>query len=216
MTLRQERVNRAGIRHERSVGLKRLPYTDLEPLVRDHLSVDEDEGTKRLTRRLRVARRRGYLTQGELVAVCRWKSARAIRYIEANSPHRVRAATFAALSARNEQARLESLLALQGVSVPMASAVLTLVDPRRYGVIDIRVWQLLHAMGAVTQNRRGQRFSIQNWLQFLTVLRGLSSKLRVAARDVERTLFDAHKAHQERTLYEPLPLNPPEGPCTAR
>ena len=170
--------------------------------MREHLSVSEDAGTARLSQKLQRAKRRGYLTSGELEAVCRWKSARAIRYIRANSHHRVRSVTQSALATRNEAARLLALLQLQGVSVPMASALLTLVDPRRYGVIDIRVWQLLHTVGAVSENRRGVGFSLDQWLQFLAVLRGLSSKLGVTARDVERTLFDVHKAHQEKTLYE--------------
>ena len=183
------------------MALKPLPHLDLELLVRDNLSLVEDEGTTALSRKLQLAKRRGYLTRGELETVCRWKSARAIRYIRANSHHRVRAATRAALATRSEAARLLALLELQGVSVPMASALLTLVDPRRYGVIDIRVWQILHAVGAVSENRRGVGFSLDQWLQFLAVLRRLSSKLGVTARDVERTLFDVHKVHQHKTLY---------------
>ena len=97
---------------------------------------------------------------------------------------------------------MEALLQLQGVSVPMASALLTLLDPKRYGVIDIRVWQLLHAIGAVGENPRGAQFSLKNWLQFLVILRHHASRLRVTARDIERTLFDAHRAHQQGTLYE--------------
>jgi hypothetical protein len=42
----------------------------------------------------------------------------------------------------------------KGVSVPMASALLTLLDPKRYGVIDIRVWQLLHRMGTSEEGYR--------------------------------------------------------------
>lgn len=172
---------------------------NLESLVRNHLSATEDEATDALTRRLRVVRRRRYLTQSELEAVCRWKSARAIVHIRANDHHRVRRATSAAFAARNEQARLESLLLLEGVSVPMASAVLTLVDPKRYGVIDIRVWQLLHEAGAVTDNPRGVGFSVKNWLAFLATLRPLSRRLGVTVRDVERTLFEVHRARQEGT-----------------
>ena|SRR2546427_12023878 len=46
---------------------------------------------------------------------------------------------------------LALLVGLKGVRVPMASAILTLIDPRRYGVIDIRVWQLLYAIKSVQQ-----------------------------------------------------------------
>jgi thermostable 8-oxoguanine DNA glycosylase len=184
------------------MGLRRLRGKALEPLVRKHLPAREDEETAELCRRLRAARRRGYLTVGELVAACRWKSPRPIRYIRANSHHRVRAATCAALATRSEALRLEALLRLDGVSVPTASAVLMLLDPKRYGVIDIRVWQLLHAVGAVTENRKGSHFSTGQWLQFLSILRHLSSRLGVTAREVELTLWSVHKARQEGRLYE--------------
>jgi hypothetical protein len=184
------------------VGLTRLPYRSLERLIAAHLSLEEDQDTALLSKKLRAAKRRGHLTVGELEAVCRWKSARAIRHIRANSRRRVQVATRAALATRSEERRLTALLQLAGVSIPMASALLTLVDPRRYGVIDIRVWQLLHAMGAVSDKPRGVAFSPRHWLQFLAILRRHSSRLRVGARDIERALFDAHRIHQERTLYE--------------
>jgi hypothetical protein len=188
------------------LSLKRFRYTTLEPLVQRHLSVQEDEDTALLCKRLRAARRRGYLTRGEFVEACRWKSARAIHHVRSNTHHRVRAATGAVLATRNEAARIEALLGLKGVSVPMASAVLMFLDPSRYGVIDIRVWQLLHAAGAVSENAKGTHFSVSQWLQFLGILRHLSSRLGVRARDIERTLFNVHKARQEGTLYEPRQL----------
>ena len=184
------------------MALKRRRYGSLSSLVRRHLSAKEDEGTTLLSRKLRAARVRGYLTRGELAAVCRWKSSRAIQHIRANTHHRVRAATATAMAASSETRRLEALLQLRGVSVPMASAVLMLLYPRRYGVIDIRVWQLLYGVGAVTANAKGTGFSLDNWLQFLSIVRRLSSRMHVSARAIERTLFDVHKANQENRLYE--------------
>ena len=108
-----------------------------------------------LIRRLRVARKRGYVTPAELEAVCYWKSPRAIQYIRSNSPAQVGATTRSALATRSERRRLEALRQLKGVSVPMASALLMLLNPKRYGVIDIRVWQLLHKIGTVSKKRRG-------------------------------------------------------------
>ena len=169
--------------------------------VRRHLSAREDDGTRALSRRLSAARRRGYLTKGELIAACRWKSPRSAPHVRANNHHRVRAATAAALSTRDEAARLEALVQLRGVSVPTASAVLTLIDPRRYGVIDIRVWQLLHRAGRVTGRRHGVGLTTRDWLQFLAVIRALARKLRVGVRTVELTLFEMHRARQRGRLY---------------
>jgi hypothetical protein len=71
-----------------------------------------------------------------------------------------------------------------------------LCDPRRYGVIDIRVWQLLHAVGAVAKKSSGIGLNFNNWYQFLMIIRYFSKKFGVTARNVERTLFLAHKQYQ--------------------
>ena len=131
----------------------------------------------------------------------RWKSPRAIGYILKNRSEAIRKATRAAFSTRNERKKLTSLTALSGVSVPMASAILTLTHPGRYGVIDIRVWQLLHAMESVATNPGGAGFDFAEWDQFLTILRYFAGKYGVQARDIERTLFNVHLLYQKGSLY---------------
>jgi hypothetical protein len=121
------------------VPLRELPYNTLEPLIRDYLPNEEHEETAALIKRLAPARRRRFLTPEELELICRWKSARAIQHIRANTSRQIRLATAAALNTRSEMQRLDALTALRGVSIPMASAILMLLNPKRYGVIDIRV-----------------------------------------------------------------------------
>ncbi|MGQ0548134.1 MAG: hypothetical protein ACT4PY_00475 [Armatimonadota bacterium] len=183
------------------MALKRIPYQKTSRLIKACLSTEEDEETVDLIRRLRPARARGYLTRGELEAVCFWKSARAIHYIRSNSRSRIRTATRRALATTSERRRLEELTVLRGVSVPMASSILMLVDPRRYGVIDIRVWQLLYAIGAVTKKPAGVGFSFDNWMQFLRILRYFARRFNVKARDIERALFCVHRKYQKGRLY---------------
>lgn len=183
------------------MALKTLPYASLRPLVRRHLHVDEEPATVDLLRALRAARDRGYLTPSELEGVCRWKSPRALQLIKSNSAYRVRSATKRALATKSERDRLAALQDLRGVSVPMASAILMLLHPKRYGVIDIRVWQLLHKIGTVTKNPKGVGFSFANWYQFLMIIRYFANEFGVTARDVERALFVAHKKYQKGRLY---------------
>ena len=184
------------------MALKTLPYASLRPLVRRHLHIEEEPATVDLLRDLRPARRRGYLTPTELEGICRWKSPRALQLIRSNSPNQVRSATKRALATKSEQERLAALRELRGVSVPMASAILMLLNPKRYGVIDIRVWQLLHKIGTVTKNPKGIGFSFANWYQFLMVIRYFAREFGVTARDVERALFVAHKKYQKGRLYK--------------
>jgi thermostable 8-oxoguanine DNA glycosylase len=178
-----------------------IPYRKASALIKRHLSTDEDPDTVELIRQMRPARARRCLTRPELEAVCGWKSARAIRHIKGNSNAAVRRATRRAFRTRSERHRLEELLNLKGVSVPMASAILMLLWPERYGVIDIRVWQLLHRVGAVTKKPKGVGFNFNNWFQFLMIIRHFSKKFGVSARNMERTLFIAHKHYQTGNLY---------------
>ena len=169
------------------MALKKLPYRQLRVLLTRYLSTDEDAETATLISELRQTRVRGYLTRRDLEKICRWKAVRAIGLIKRNNGARVRTATRRALATKSERRRIEALMTLDGVSVPMASAILTLLQPRRYGVIDIRVWQLLYAMGAVTNKSSGVGLNFNNWYQFLMIIRYFAKKLGVGARDIERS-----------------------------
>ncbi len=182
--------------------LKKIPFKNLNALIRACMSEKESELTNTLVRELRPVRQRKFLTKNELIKICKWKSARAIWHIKNNTPAEVRKITGDALTTRNEKKRIELLTLLQGVSVPMASAILMLTNPKRYGVIDIRVWQLLYEMKAVKTNPGGKSFNSEQWCEFLEILRKYAKKYNVTARVIERTLFAAHKDNQKGNLYE--------------
>lgn len=172
-------------------------------LLRRELVREEDAATAALMARGRDARRRGFISRGEFLAMCRWKSPRALHHYRRNPAARVREASRRALSARSERRRIEYLLALDGVSVPVASAILTLLDPRRYGVLDIRAWQMLYALRGVEANPAGRGFSVEQWLGYLQALRAHARRLGASARAVEYTLFLCHRKRQRGRLYDP-------------
>lgn len=166
-----------------------------------HPIADEEEDTEALICRLRPAKSRGYLTRGEFLAVCNCKSPRARRHFERNSHHSIRRATQVAFCTRSERVRFDALTVLAGISTPMASAILTLTDPRRYGVIDIRVWQMLLRLGSVLTRPSGIGFQFNHWQLLLTILRSHASRLAVDVRAIERTLFFHHRSHSRGPLY---------------
>ncbi|HET7876430.1 MAG TPA: hypothetical protein VFN71_13000 [Methylomirabilota bacterium] len=152
--------------------------------------------------RLRPSRRRGWLTRPEFIEMCRWKSPRALPRYRLNPAAAVRRVTRAVLASRSERRRLALLTALSGVNVPVASAILTLLEPRRYGVLDIRAWQLLHAFGVVASRPDGRGFTFVHWRQYLDVLRAEARALGISTRAVEFTLFCAHQKFQSGRLYD--------------
>jgi hypothetical protein len=184
------------------VALNKLPYKRLQQLIGVHLSTKESPSTQQAIDELSSSRKRGYLTKADLLKICRWKSARAIRQIRRNRADRIRRVTGEAFTTRSERKKLSLLTSLYGVGIPMASAILTLTRPARYGVIDIRVWQLLHTMGSVTSNKKGQAFDFDEWCLYLEILRHYAKSYNVGARDIERTLFMVHGRYQRGTLYD--------------
>jgi hypothetical protein len=201
----------AGAQGFAGLPIRRPPYRTLAHLLARELHIAEDPGTLALIRTLRSARRRGALGRDEFLAMCRWKSPRATRHYALNSAAEVRRALAAALRARRERSRIEALMALRGVSVPVASAILTLLDPRRYGVLDIRVWQLLYAMNAVGWRPSGRGFTPADWEHYLLALRRQATRLDVPVRAVEYSLFRCHRRLQHGRLYDAVVASAREG-----
>ena len=182
--------------------LRAVPYRSLRALLRRELLTEEHAGTADLTRRLAHVKAAGRFTRAEFLAMCRWKSPRSRRHYERNTAATIRRVSRAALATRNERERMILLIALPGVSVATASAILTLIDPGRYGVLDVRCWQLLFRIRSVAGNARGRAFTVSQWEQYLERLRGHARALGVSARMIEYTLFHCHRKLQRGRLYD--------------
>lgn len=183
------------------MGITRLRYRSLGDLLAHVSIVEEDPQTSKIIERLEHVKSDRELSRGEFLDICCWKSPRSIRQCERNSAKAVKRTSQQAFRTRSEKQKLMLLTGLHGVSVPTASAILTLTNPKRYGVIDIRVWQLLYRLGSVTQNPGGQGFTFNHWFHYLQILRHHAKRLKVPVRLVELTLFEFHQDHQAGTLY---------------
>lgn len=131
-----------------------------------------------------------------------WKSPRPKQRYLGNSEEKIISISKKVLATKFEKRKIELLTSLDGVSIPTASAILTLVDPQNYGVIDIRVWQVLYLYGSVKDRPNGTNFDFNNWYNYLMKLRYYAKKFNVSTRDIERTIFLHHKKIQDRNLYK--------------
>ena len=183
------------------MGLRRVPYPSVAALLRRELLSGEGPETAALIAELRRVRRRGWFSRAEFLRMARWKTPRSIRHCERNRAAAIRRVSRAVFATRSERRRMQLLTGLGGVSVPTASAILTLVDPRRYGVLDIRAWQLLFGLGTVGRRPAGRGFALRDWLEYLGELRRHARRLGVPARAVEYTLFLCHRKFQKGRLY---------------
>lgn len=91
-----------------------------------------------------AAIRNGDYTLGNVEAIVRWKSERAVHYLIGNSSASIRRALeVAAAPEASTREAVAALLGLHGVDVPVASAILTAIFPERYTVMDCRVLEAL-------------------------------------------------------------------------
>jgi len=143
-------------------------------------------------RRLRREREPLYLTADELEQILRWKLGsqygRQRERRRANTDAVIRTVTGAALSVSHPdeeyelELRVGLLCALRGVSVPVASAVLALVLPEKYAVIDFRGWRQVFGV-----ERRG--FSIADYKRYLARLRPLADELGWTIQEVDLAIW---------------------------
>lgn len=178
------------------------------PAGREHTHVKsnqvhvEDSATLELIARfetLRQRRRRFHLTRSELLEVARWKLegqyGRAERHFGRLTPPVVRTVTAAAFAIDGPEDDLETelraslLTLLPGVGLPIASAVLTLVEPNRYAVIDFRAWRALFGSDRTS-------FGVADYRSFMAALRKQAAIERTTPRAVELRLW-----HEDRDRH---------------
>ena len=166
-------------------------YANIQELLRDNLVRDEGEKTKGLIDELCRVKSRGYFTRDEFLKMCEWKDPRHRRraYWQKNSLE-VEKISKMVFATTDENGRIVLLDSLKGVGVPMASAILMLTDPHVYGVIDWRVWKVLHLYGEVNYSPEGTNLSGRHWRDYLPRLRRWANELNVDARAIERSLFE--------------------------
>ena len=78
------------------------------------------------------------------------------------------------------------------MGLPIASAVLTLVEPDRYAVIDFRAWRALFGSDRAS-------FGVADYRAFMSALRERSVRERTTPRDVELRLWHEDKEARGRS-----------------
>jgi thermostable 8-oxoguanine DNA glycosylase len=132
-----------------------------------------------------AARERGHYTPDEFRLICEWKTARSKGRVAANRDSVVVASTQRALAATDETARMEALLALEGVGVPTASALLFFAYPTDYPILDYRA---LESLGQPTNRTT---YSVKYWLGYLEACRSFAAEAQVPIRTLDKALWQA-------------------------
>ncbi len=174
-------------------------YDNLNDLIKNNLDTPETVRACNLIEELKDVTTKGFLTKKQFYDVAMWKSPRPKKRYLSNPEEMIIEISRDILSTNSEEAKIKLLTSLKGVSIAVASAVLTIIDPKNYGIIDIRVWQLLYLYGEVKTKPNGQGFNLDDWKTYLSILRKYASNFNV--RDVERIFFFHHREIQVGKLY---------------
>ena len=139
----------------------------------------------------RLLKKQGYLRQKELVRIGMWKSKRPKRHYESeeNDDLTVKEITAFSFRTKSEKARIESLLALKGISWPVASAILHFAFPSKYPIWDFRV---LWSLGWT------EHYNFNLWQKYCSKIRKISGKYKLPIRTVEKALWKYSKEQQNR------------------
>jgi hypothetical protein len=160
---------------EHSLHLQFAP-TQTEGLARRY----SDDESKALEAGQRIAH--GYHTRANLEIIFDWKTGgRGKSRLLGNTDSEIKDALRLAISARTERAAIAVLRGLDGVDVPVASAIMTAIKPKLYTVIDIRA---LQSLGTRTTCR-----SIDFYVAYLKYCRDLASQYKVKLRTLDRALW---------------------------
>jgi hypothetical protein len=137
-----------------------------------------------------TARKRGWYTRDEFLAVMCWKTARTQSRCAMNTEAAVRSATRRALSTEDVHERMNSLLLLHGVAFPTASVLLHLAHRDPYPILDFRaLWSLgIDAPPAA--------YSLEFWGAYTRECRSLSEKAGVSMRTLDRALWQYSKERE--------------------
>jgi hypothetical protein len=129
-----------------------------------------------------VAIRAGDGSRSNIETIFKWKAkGRRISRLRKNSDGNLADALTLAVAAKTERAATSVLCGLQGVDVPVASAILTVIEPERYAVIDFRA---LEALGRASRDR-----TVNFYIGYLNARRQVAKANHVSLRDLDRALW---------------------------
>jgi hypothetical protein len=132
---------------------------------------------------------RGYLTRGEFLRLCAWKSPRSRPRCRENPERHVVTLTRAAFASPDEATKVELLRLLRGVEWPTASAILHFGDAAPYPILDYRAAWSVGVSGP-------PRYTLEFWLAYVDFTRALADRSGLSIRTVDRALWQYAKERQ--------------------
>lgn len=139
----------------------------------------------------------GYLEKEQFMRICLWKSRRAKKRYDSNDATLVKKITQEAFAESDEKKKIEKLMELKGVRIPVASAILSVTDrDNNYPIIDVRCVCALEDLGEIDW----VDITIENWERYLTKIRNLAKQYGKTAREIEKGLFAFNRIYLDSKM----------------
>jgi len=144
-------------------------------------------------------KKRGYIKFEEFYRICIWKSSRQKpNYIK--NKKIVEKITKKAFLEKDEKEKINILCSMKGVGIPTASAILTIVFPNKYAIIDIRCMEILLKLKLL----KSKNISINTWIDYLCVVRLLAKENDTTPRNIDKALFAMHRELLDNNNFKNL------------
>ncbi|MBZ0301562.1 MAG: hypothetical protein K8J31_17585 [Anaerolineae bacterium] len=147
----------------------------------------EDQLVNEIAPRAQAA---GFLNKPDFLVLAEWKTPRPRKKFQKNPEDYIQAVTHTALTTPSERLRIEVLTLLDGVSWPVASAILHFVHPEPYPILDFRtMWSLRVDWETLI-------YSFDFWWDYTTFCRQTAQKYGVSLRVFDKALWQYSKENQ--------------------
>jgi thermostable 8-oxoguanine DNA glycosylase len=156
--------------------------------------IDQYELEKQIFQLGKEIKKRGWLEKTEFLTICLWKSRRPKKLYYLNSDKDIISKSKMVFDEKNELNKIKILTDLKGVRIPTASAILSVVNPEIYPIIDIRCVQSLRDLGIINW----KTITEKNWIEYLSIIRSLSKEKNKTAREIEKGLFSYNRINLDK------------------
>lgn len=144
-------------------------------------------------------REQGYLDREQLYDLAYVTATRSAYHVKKNPPDRCREVTENVRLVDGDFSKIQLLSGLSGFKAPMASAVLTALDPDRHAVVDTRVWASLDRLDRL--DGRKESFDAGDYVTMIGPIRDLADGTEFSVAEVGYALFAADVDERDGTLH---------------
>ncbi|CCQ34173.1 hypothetical protein HLRTI_000621 [Halorhabdus tiamatea SARL4B] len=144
-------------------------------------------------------RRQGHLTRDQLYELAYETATRSAYHVESNSEGRCIEVTRNVRRVDGDFSQVQLLSGLSGFKAPVASAVLTALDPERHAVVDTRVWAALERLDYL--DGRKEDFDAAEYVAMIAPIREIAGETGHSPAEVGYALFAYDDHVREGTLH---------------